>query len=155
MPETIDRKSLAKLVKPQQAFEDFRGGMRDWSSRDGRSIKTYKFQNPELDRSDSRKLVLTIHPRGKRLTLRLNASSKFLHRPDNLGDFTFVKQIQGDKPQQVVVDQSDFQSKDDKQLKWSKIATFTITIVDLDSRQTVDLVTQKEPAILQQITLSE
>ena len=155
VPETIDRKSLAKLVKPQQVFEDFRAGMRDWSSRDGRSIKTYKFQNPELDRSDSRKLVLTIHPRRKRLTLRLNASSKFLHRPDNLGDFTFVKQIQGDKPLQVVVDQRDFQSKEDKKLKWSKIATLTITIVDLDSRQTVNLVTQQEPAILQQITLSE
>ena len=61
-------------------FEDFENGVRDWSTRDQRSIKTYKFQSPFLDRSNTRKLALTIDPGGKRLAIRLNAGSKFLSR---------------------------------------------------------------------------
>jgi hypothetical protein len=153
MPESVDLKSLAKLVKPNSVFEDFRHGIQDWSSRDQRSIKTYKFQNPELDRSNTKKLSLKINPQGKRLTLRLNASSKFLDRKDNLGDFSFTKNIQGDKPQEVVIDRSEFKSKDGNTLDWSKTATFTITIVDATTRQTVNLTTKEGQAILQRITM--
>ena len=89
------------------------------------------------------------------LQLQLRVSSQFLSRPDNLGDFTFVKQIQGDKPQQVTVDRSDFQNQDGKLLEWSKVATLTISIVDLETRQKVDLVSRQGEPVLQRIALVE
>ncbi len=153
VPESVELKSLAKLVETNAVFEDFRDGIADWSSRDQRSIKTYKFQNPELDRSNTKKLSLTINPQGRRLTLRLNASCKFLNRKDNLGDFSLVKRIDGDKPQEVIIDRSEFESKDGKTLEWSKIATFTVAIVDLTTRQTVNLTTKEGQAILQRIRM--
>ena len=83
LTEVVDRRSLAKLVRAGEMFEDFSHGARDWATRDGRSLTTYKFQDPDLDRGNTRKLVFTIDPHGKRLTLRLRADSKFLAPPDN------------------------------------------------------------------------
>jgi len=127
VPETVDLDALAKLPKSRTVFEDFSNGIQDWSTRDQRSIKTYKFQSPDLDKSNNKMLALTIDPQGKQLSLRLNASSKFLNQKDNLGDFTFTKLVQGEKPQEVLIDRSEFKNGDDKTLEWSKIATFTVT----------------------------
>jgi hypothetical protein len=58
VPETVDLQLLAKMEKTRTVFEDFENGIRDWSSRDGRSIKTYKFQSPDLDVSNDKRLRL-------------------------------------------------------------------------------------------------
>lgn len=133
VPDSVNLNALAKLPKTRTVFEDFSHGIRDWSSRDQRSIKTYKFQSPDLDRSNNRKLSVTIDPHGRRLTLRLNAGSKFLSRQDNLGDFSYVKGLSGEGPQDVLIRREDFTSADSRTLEWSKIATFEVTIVDQKS----------------------
>ena len=92
-PGSVDREKLKELAQPDRVFEDFSDGLADWSSRNGHSIKTYKFQCPEIDRSNDKKLAFTINPQGRRMSLRLNASSKFLDRKSNLGDFSFVKNV--------------------------------------------------------------
>jgi pimeloyl-ACP methyl ester carboxylesterase len=55
LPESINLASLKNIADPGIVFEDFSKGSQDWSSRDQRSIKTYKFQNPKIDRSDNKK----------------------------------------------------------------------------------------------------
>jgi len=153
VPETVDLDALAQMPKSRTVFEDFSNGIQDWSTRDQRSIKTYKFQSPDLDKSNNKKLALTIDPQGKQLSLRLSASSKFLNQKDNLGDFSFTKLVQGQKPLEVLIDRSEFKSGGDKTLEWSKIATFTVTIVDTTTRQTVNLTSKEGQLILQRIML--
>lgn len=153
VPESVNLQALAKLPKIRTTFEDFSYGIQDWSTRDQRSIKTYKFQSPELVRSNTKKLSLTIDPQGKRLLLRLNAGSKFLSRQNNLGDFSSVKSISGDGPQEVLIRREDFRSTDKQMLEWSKIATFEITILDETTKQKIDLTSKAGHAILQRILL--
>jgi hypothetical protein len=153
IPESINLGSLVSLADPNLIFEDFSNGSRDWSSRDQRSIKTYKFQNPELDRADHKKLSLTIDPQGRRLALRVNASSKFLSRENNLGNFSHARQIQGEGVQEVLINLNDFKGPENKSLQWSKIATMEITLIDLKTNDKIDLTSSKGHAILQAIRL--
>lgn len=153
IPETVDLSRLTTLPKSRKVFEDFTSGVRDWSTRDQRSIKTYKFQSPDLDRSNNKKLSLTIDPQGKKLALRLGAKSRFLNRPDNIGDFSFAKNVSGNDPQELLVRREDFKSADGKTLEWSKIATFEVTMIDLESKAKLDLTSPKGHAVLQAIKL--
>ena len=153
LPESINLSSLVSLANPELVFEDFSSGIQDWSTRDQRSIKTYKFQNPELDRADHKKLSLTIDPQGRRLALRVNASSKFLSRESNLGDFSHARQIQGEGVQEVLINLNDFKGPENKSLQWSKIATMEITLIDLKTNDKIDLTSSKGHAILQAIRL--
>ena len=59
----------------------------------------------------------------------------------------------GEGPQTVVIDRSEFKSKDDKELEWSKISTFSVTIVDLKNKLPVNLASEDEKKILQRIEL--
>ncbi|MDG2223509.1 MAG: dienelactone hydrolase family protein [Rubripirellula sp.] len=153
VPENVDLQALAKLPKTRAVFEDFSHGIQDWSTRDQRSIKTYKFQSPDLDRSNSKKLALAIDSNGKRLSMRLNIGSGFLSRKDNLGNFSFVQEIEGQGNQEIIVSRDDFKSADGKTLEWSKVSTFEITIVDRDSRAKLDLTTKDGHAVLRSIKL--
>jgi hypothetical protein len=153
VPEAVDLKRLTMLPKSRKVFEDFSNGIQDWSTRDQRSIKTYKFQSPDLDRTNDKKLSLTIDPQGKRLALRLRVGSRFLNRPDNLGNFSFAKSIRGDGPQELLVRREDFKSADNRTLEWSKIATFEVTIIDLESKEKLDLTSPKGHTVLQAIKL--
>lgn len=156
VPEAVDLKRLKRLKllpKTRKVFEDFSNGTQDWSTRDQRSIKTYKFQSPDLEHTNDKKLSLTIDPQGKRLALRLGVKSGFLNRPDNLGDFSFAKKISGEGPQELLVHREDFKSADNKSLEWSKIATFEVTIIDLESKAKLDLTSSKGHSVLQAIKL--
>ena len=153
VPKKVNLKALARLKKPGTVFEDFKNGVQDWSSRDGRTIRTYKFQNPELDRSNDRQLALTIDPQGRRLALRLNADSKFLSRENNLGSFTIAKRIQGDGPQTIRISRDQFKGTKDKLLEWSKIATFDVTLIDEATREKLNLTSAEGHQILRRIEL--
>ena len=153
VPDNVNLQVLAKLPKTRVVFEDFSHGTRDWSSRDQRSIKTYKFQSHDLDRSNSKKLALTIDPNGKRLSLRLNVGSGFLSRQDNLGNFSYVKSIEGLGDQQIVISRDEFKSADGKKLEWSKIATLEITIIDEATKARMKLVTEDGNGVLKLIEM--
>jgi hypothetical protein len=153
VPDEVNLEALAELPKTRTVFEDFRNGIQDWSTRDQRSIRTYKFQSPDLDRSNSKKLSLTIDPQGKRLSLRLNAGSRFLRRQDNLGTFSCVRSVQGQGVQEILISRKDFKSADGRTLEWSKIATFDISMVDQETKATLDLTSKQGHAVLQLIKL--
>ena len=153
IPDEINLDSLTKLVKPNKVFEDFKNGIQDWSTRDQRSIKTYKFQNPELDRTDDKKLSLTIDSQGKRLIVLLNAGSKFLARENNLGDFTCVKVIDDQGSQELVINREDFKTADGKSLQWSKVATFEIAISEAETKARLDLTLKEGQSVLKLIKL--
>ena len=110
-----------------------------------------KFQSPDVDRDNAKRLSVTIDPQGKKLALRLGVKSGFLNRPDNLGDFSFAKSVSGDGPQEILIRREDFKSSDHKTLEWSKIATFEVTIIDLENKQKLDLTSPMGHAVLQVI----
>ncbi len=153
VPDAVNLEALISIPRTRTVFEDFSNGVQDWSTRDQRSIKTYKFQTPNLDRSDTKKLALTIDPHGKRLSLRLNVGSSFLNRKDNLGNFSFVKRISGKGPQEIVISREEFTSADGNTLEWSKIATFEVTIVDEKTKQKLDLASNAGHPFLRLIEL--
>ena len=95
VPDSVNLEVTGEIAETRTVFEDFSNGIQDWSTRDQRSIKTYKFQSPDLDRSNNKKLSLTIDPQGKRLSLRLNAGSRFLSRADNPWRFLIRKSLRG------------------------------------------------------------
>ena len=156
VPVTVDLQRLSQLENSRAVFEDFKNGTQDWSSRDGRTIKTYKFQSPDLDVSNNKKLRLTINPKGKSLTVRLNIESKFLGSGNDQGSFSFVKAIEGDDVQEIVIDREAFKPKDANTaatLEWSKIATFEVTIVDKATQTKLDLTSKQGHKILKRIDL--
>ena len=153
VPNVVKRELLATVPKTRAVFEDFTNGIQDWSTRDQRTIKTYKFQSPDLDRSNDKKLSLTMDPQGRQLTLRLKASSKFLSRADNIGDFTFAGRISGKGIQKLVVNREDFRGDGGKILEWSRIATFEVTLIDESTKSKLDLTSPEGHAILQSIRL--
>ena len=155
VPETVNLKALTALAKPNAVFEDFSNGVQDWSTRDQRSIKTYKFQNPDLNRSNERKLSLTIDPKGRNLSLRLNAGSKFLSQENNLGDFSYAKRVSGDGAQEILIGREEFKGGNGKSLEWAKIATFEVTIVDEATKAKLDLTSKEGHEILKLIQLVE
>lgn len=155
VPKTIDLKRLAQLPKTRAVFEDFKQGTRDWHSRDQRSIKTYMFQNPDLDRSNNNQLSIKINPQGKRLALRLNAGSKFLSQENNLGDFVYSKRIDGKRTQEIVITRRDFKHQEGKTLEWAKIATFEVTLIDRETNQKVILTSKPGQEFIESINLTK
>lgn len=153
LPAAVRRASLAKLATKSTVFEDFRNGLGDWSSRDGRSITTYKFQNPALERSNDRKLVFTIDPRGKSLTLQLQTDSKFLGRADGQGSFSLSRTVRGESPQRIVISREDFEGPEGQTLEWARIATFQVTLVDLETKSTIPLAAGDGQGYLKSIEL--
>ncbi len=153
VPDMVRIDSLTALPNSRKVFEDFWYGFHDWSTRDQRTIKTYKFQCPDFDRSNDKKMSLTIAPHGRQLAVRLNASSKFLRRPDNIGDFFIVKRIHGEGIQELLIAREDFSGDEGKVLEWSKIATFEVTIVDESTKSKLDLTTPEGHAVLRLIQL--
>lgn len=155
VPETVDLKQLSQLPKTRTVFEDFKQGTRDWSSRDQRSIKTYKFQSTDLDHSNQNQLSITINPQGKRLALRLNAGSKFLSQENNLGDFVYATGIEGKQPQEIVITRRDFKNPEGKTLEWAKIATFEVTLIDRDTNQKIMLTAKPDQRFIESIYLTK
>ena len=155
VPKAVNLKALAKLTKAGRVFEDFENGIQDWSSRDGRTIRTYKFQNPNLDRSNDKQLALTIDPQGKKLSLRLNIGSTFLSRENNIGNFSLTKSIEGNGPREIRIDRKEFKGDKGKTLEWSKIATFDVTLVNEETKAKLDLTSADGHKVLQLIRLVE
>jgi len=154
IPENVDLAELAKLKDPQLVFEDFDHGLKDWAVREGgRSITTYKFQSPEFDFSNNKKLLFRINPGGRKLSLLLGVDSRFLGKGLDLGNFFLSRSIEGDGPQDVVIDRHDFKSKDSKELEWSRITRFHLSIMDVTTKEKVALTSKEGLSVLKKISL--
>ena len=153
IPDAVDLSALAGMAKTRRIFEDFEKGIQDWSSRDSRSLQTYKFQSPDLDRSNDQRLALTLDPQGRRLSVRLKASSRFLSRENNRGNFLFMKAVEGSGPRVLKVSLDEFESDEGKALEWSKIAVFEVSIVDEGTNAKIDLTSRAGWQILSRIEL--
>jgi hypothetical protein len=154
IPKIVNLNQLSQLPKTRLVFEDFKQGTEDWSSRDQRSIKTYKFQATDLDRSNDNQLSIKINPLGKRLALRLNAGSKFLSQENNLGEFVYTKEIESEQPQEIVITRRDFKNQEGKTLEWAKIATFEVTLIDRETNQKVMLTSKPGQRFIESINLT-
>jgi dienelactone hydrolase len=161
VPARVDVKALANLPKTQSVIDDFKNGLQDWSSRGGRSIKTYKFRNPRLDLDDNKKLCITLDPKGRKLSLHLRAESRFLGAGKDLGSFTYTAKVSGGGIKNVIVGRLDFKgdpkrnTKNNKKLSWSKITRFGITIVDMKARSPINLASPEGLKVLKLIKMVE
>ncbi|BCX49250.1 dipeptidylaminopeptidase/acylaminoacyl-peptidase- like protein [Haloferula helveola] len=153
LPDAVDLSALADVPKTRTVFEDFEHGLQDWASRDQCSIQTYKFQSPELDTSNDKKLVLTVDPKGRKLLLRLRTGSDFLGKEGKFGSFTFTKPVDGKASRNVVVERKDFRGEDGETLEWANIVTFDVALIDRETREPVNLTSEHGRGILQRIEL--
>ena len=153
IPGDIDLSAITKLSK-SGLLDNFSRGIENWSSRDGSSIKTYKFQDPELDTSSGNKLVLYFNlKKDQVLLLGLSAESKFLGDGRDLGSFHYGRRIAGDGPKSIVLTTGDFKSKDSKALEWSKISTFSISLTDQKTKRKIKLTDLEALKVLERIEL--
>tara|TARA_E500000331_G_scaffold243357_1_gene233736 strand:- start:229 stop:2112 length:1884 start_codon:yes stop_codon:yes gene_type:complete len=155
VPEKVSLESLLNVADPHEMVDDFKEGFSNWSSRDQRTIKTYKFQSPRLDRQKTKKLALVVNPLGKKLHVRLRTDSGFLSRPNNIGSFSAGKTVEGLGPQEIILRREDFKGPEGKELEWSKIATFEITVLDAANNQKIALVADGGEKVLQLIELRD
>ena len=153
IPGDIDLSAIAKLSK-SGLLDNFSRGIGNWSSRDQSSIKTYKFQDPELDTSSGNKLVLHFNlKKDQALLLGLSAESKFLGDGRDLGSFHYGRRIAGDGPKSIVLTTGDFKSNDSKALEWSKISTFSISLTDQKTKRKIKLTDLETRKVLERIEL--
>jgi hypothetical protein len=153
IPEDIDLGAFNAL--PQSGLvDDFSNGMANWSSRDGGSFKTYKFQDPELETTPGSKLAVTVKLReGQDILLGIGLGSKFNGHGKDLGNFNHGRKISGKGPQTILLEAKDFKSKEGKTLEWSKVSTFTITLTDAETKQRIKLAEPEGTGLLQRIEL--
>jgi dienelactone hydrolase/endonuclease/exonuclease/phosphatase family metal-dependent hydrolase len=155
IPEDIDLGAITRLPKTG-LVDDFSNGILNWSSRDQSSIRTYKFQDPELDTSSERKLALTFNlKKDQPLLLRLGVDSKFLGNGRDLGSFNHGRRIEGDGPTTITLTPTDFKNKDGKALEWSRITTFSISLTDQKTKQKIKLAGSNARRFLTRIELVE
>ena len=153
IPKDIDSSAFNDLPK-SGLIDDFSDGMANWSSRDGGSFKTYKFQDPQLDTTPGSKLAVTVNIKeGQDLLLGLGIDSKFNGPGKDLGNFNYGRKISGSGAQTILLELKDFKSKDEKALEWSKISTFTITLTDAKTKQKIKLADSESAGFLQCIEL--
>jgi len=155
VPEKVNLESLVSLANPHESVDDFENGFGNWSSRDQQTIKTYKFQSPRLDRKKTKKLAVVVNPFGKKLNVRLRTDSGFLSRPNNIGSFSAGKTVEGQGPQTIVLRREDFKGPEGKELEWSKIATFEITVFDASTNQKIALMADNGEKVLELIELRD
>ncbi len=155
VPEKVNLESLVSLANPHEPIDDFENGFGNWSSRDQQTIKTYKFQSPRLERKKKKKLAIVVNPCGKKLNVRLRTDSGFLSRSNNIGSFSAGKTVEGQGPQTIVLRREDFKGPEGKELEWSKIATFEITVFDAATNQKIALIADDGEKVLQRIELRD
>lgn len=155
IPDDLDLSAFAQLPKAG-LVDDFEAGISNWSSRHQHSIRTYKFQDPELDTAPERSLALTFKLKSDQpLLLGIGAESKFLGNGRDLGNFNHHRRIKGDGDTTITLTPADFQNKDSKALEWSKITTFSMTLTDQKTKQRIKLADPEVAHILVRIELVE
>lgn len=138
LPDELDLARLKELAKTNVIVNQKQDIERNWSSRDGRTIKTYQLQSPYLRVHSESRMRFLIDPCGKRLALRLKVSGRFLDSRSTQGEYQTSKEIKGDYGsdafQEVIVKASDFSGTDDQPMDWTKVATLEMTLIDLEKR---------------------
>ncbi|MEC8659326.1 MAG: hypothetical protein VXY33_09015, partial [Verrucomicrobiota bacterium] len=153
IPKKGNLQNLEKISKEEQVFEDFKNGIKDWSSRDNFSIKTYKFQSPLAKYSEDKNLCLLIDPKGQKVSVTIRLESKFLSRENNIGDFSYTQKIEGESHKEIIISKEAFKSSSDQKIEWSKIATMEISMMNTENKQRINLTSSGEDGYLKSIKL--
>ena len=155
VPKIVNLEVLNEMSKEEVVFEDFENGIRDWSSRDNFSIKTYKFQSPLTKYPENKNLCLLIDPQGQKISVKIRLESKFLSRENNIGDFSYTQKVQGDGPKEIILPKEAFKSSSDRKIEWSKIATMEISMMNMENKQRINLTSSGEDGYLKSIKFTD
>ena len=155
VPKIVDLGKLKSISKETDIFEDFKNGTWDWSSRDNFSIKTYKFQSPLTKYPENKSLCLLIDPQGQKISVTIRLESKFLSRENNIGDFSYTQNVQGDGPLEIIVPKEAFKTISDRKIEWSKIATMEISMMNMENKQRIILTSSGEDGYLKSIKFTD
>lgn len=161
VPEQVDLQALTRLHHGNGVIDDFEDGLGDWGIREsGQLLRSYKFQNPEVDRSNDKQLLLRVDPNGRKLSVRLSTVSRHLDSDLNQGNFYLVRSVEGHGAQDLRIDRQDFKvSKKGKAetgaqvLDWSLISCFDLSIVDLSTQEKIDLSAPEGLSMLKMLAL--
>ena len=155
LPERLEWSAMEDLSETRVVLNDLSMEMKDWSSRDGRTIATYKLQSPRIKTSAASALRVEVDPKGRELLVRLRASGKFLDHRKRQGDFVCTTSVGGDSVQRIDFTRSDFVGEAGSEIDFGRVATLEITLIDKNSRDTLALFSQEGPSFLRRIELIE
>ncbi len=159
IPEEIDLATFDDLPK-SGLVDDFSDGMSNWGSLLNQpGSTTFKFQDPELDTTPGNELAIALDlKQGQQLLIGLELDGRYNDPDKELGKFRHERNVSGNGPQTILLEAGDFQKKgpnssDDNPLEWSRIVTFTITLVDAKTQQEIRLASPEGPGVLKRIEL--
>jgi len=151
IPDQLDLRLRQHLAETNVLIESASDIAENWSSRDGKTIKTYQLQSPFLNFSPASKMKLFVDHASKRMSIRIKVSGKFLDRKLSQGDYQAVKLIESDSGNVVTLGPADFKGDSSVRMDWTKVATLEITLIDLEARDAVRLYPPNDSHYLKRI----
>ena len=98
---------------------------------------------------------MLIDPKDKDLVVTIRLESKFLSRENNIGNFSYTQKVQGNYPKEMVVPKEAFKSSINRKIEWSKIATMEISMMNMENKQRVNLISSGEDGYLKSIKFTD
>ncbi|WP_018969315.1 alpha/beta hydrolase family protein [Rubritalea marina] len=154
LPEDLDLAKGYAALKKTGLFDDFSAGLQNWSTRGHGSFKTYKFQDPELDRANDKVLQITLKlAKDQSILVGLGTDSKFLGNGRDQGNFHWGCRLNKEGNNVISIKNTDFNTKEDETLEWDRVVGFTLTLTDEKTKRKLNLEDPSNMKMLQRIEL--
>ena len=153
VPEQVDLAKLTELGVSTVVYDVGEGRAHGWTTRDGKTLNTYKFQSPRLIKENKSRLRVVIDSPVEDAVLRLSTSGKFLDRRIAQGEFRISKRLSGIGTHEIVIRREELMGDPSGDMDWAGVATFEIALVDPNSRQGIPLMRDDKLVLLKKIEL--
>ncbi|MCB1229497.1 MAG: dienelactone hydrolase family protein [Verrucomicrobiae bacterium] len=153
IPDEIDVGRLRDHPQPEAVFEDFaKNGIRDWGLVPGGALKTYRFQDPAMATPDASKLLQwTVEAPRKNLSFRLRVEKNqwLTGATEKAANYAVAQRSESPGAQVFRLSPSDFKNSNGEGMKdWDQISGLTLLVYDGDEKQTLDLSSEENQAML-------
>lgn len=152
LPGTIEIERLRENAKHSPVFSDFSKDRKDWGDGHGGSLKTYRFQDPDVavPPADAILKWTVDAPRpGLSYRLRIERNRWLTGNKDPDGNFSFSQNIK--EPGKTVLELrvSDFKDSEGEPMPgWENISGLTVSVYDGAAKQSVEFFREENLAML-------
>ena len=153
VPEQVDLAKLTELGVSTVVYDVGEGRAHGWTTRDGKTLNTYKFQSPRLIKENKSRLRVVIDSPVEDAVLRLSTSGKFLDRRIAQGEFRISKRLSGIGTHEIVIRREELMGDPSGDMDWAGVSTFEIALIDPNSRQGIPLMRDDKLVLLKKIEL--